>query len=455
MKFHVHAHMCDFRANANISVGLDVLPWSALTLEDEPEHQLQRSALLWKKGTARIKPLPLPARTRPDWARVRVGYFSSDFHEHATMFLMSGLFREHDRSRFDIFAYSYGTNRDGQYLQLMRRQVTAFRDVQASSDQEIVQFARADDLDIAIDLKGYTSDERSRLFRYRLAPVQINYLGYPGSLGADEIEYIIADPTLITPELRQFYSERVIYLPHSYQPNDNWRGVSGRSTTRAEHGLPNGAFVFCCFNKSYKISVREFDIWMRLLRRVPGSVLWLIRTNPHAEQNLRKEAMARGIDPARLVFANKIAISEHLERHRHADLFLDTFNCNAHTTASDALWAGLPILTKSGRQFAARVGASLLTAVGLPQLIAETEEEYEQKALALALQPRVLNAAKARLAANRSSCPLFDTVRYTRNFEQGLLLAHERYRSGQKPADIFVQDAGDISPARTVQSSVP
>lgn len=292
--------------------------------------------------------------------------------------------------------------------------------------------------EIAVDLKGFTLDERLAPFAYGLAPVQISYLGYPGSLGADFIDYIIADPIVIPEDQRPYYSEKVIYLPHSYQPNDDKRKIAETGTSRADFGLPKNAFVLCCFNNNYKISPREFDIWMRILSRVEGSVLWLLKTNQWVEQNLSKEAEQRGINASRLVFADKLPHSEHLARHKHADLFIDTFNYNAHTTASDALWAGLPVVTKQGSQFAARVSASLLWAVGLPELIVNTEAEYEALILELARDGSKLNAIKVKLAKNRLREPLFDTKQYTRHFESGLRQAYNRYFDGEEPEDIWI-----------------
>ncbi|QVL45098.1 MAG: hypothetical protein KFB94_07375 [Methylophilaceae bacterium] len=304
---------------------------------------------------------------------------------------------------------------------------------------EVVEHARADQLDIAIDLMGYTSKNRSEIFQYRLAPIQINYLGYPSSMGADFMDYIIADPILIPTEQRKNYHEKVIYLPHSYIPSDNERAIGSTSTKRLDFGLPETHFVFCCFNNSYKISPHEFDIWMRLLQKVPNSVLWLSKSNESAETNLRKEAELRSISPSRLIFAEKIPdIKEHLARLKHADLFIDTFNYNAHTTASDALWAGLPIVTKQGKQFAARVASSLLHAVGLPELVTTTEEEYEALILELATNPEKLQTIKTKLEQNRLKEPLFDTHRYTRNFEKGLWQAHQLYLQGKPAQDIWV-----------------
>jgi predicted O-linked N-acetylglucosamine transferase (SPINDLY family) len=259
-------------------------------------------------------------------------------------------------------------------------------------------------------------------------------------MGAEFIDYIVADSIIIPAEQREYYSEKVIYLPHSYQPNDDNRTIAAINTQREDFGLPARGFVFCCFNNSYKISPDAYEIWMRLLQKVDGSCLWLLEFNKWAEQNLRMEAEQRGIDQSRLVFAKKLPHSEHLARLKHADLFLDTFNYNAHTTASDALWAGLPVVTKQGKQFAARVAASLLTAVGLPELITDTEEDYEALILSLATEPEKLSLINAKLAANPLLEPLFDTKRYTLNYERGLQKAYDLHFQGKQPEDIFVRE---------------
>ena len=347
--------------------------------------------------------------------------------------------REHDKHRFEIFAFSYSENKDCDLRQQLIKDVEHFVDVYDYSDSKIADLARSNDLDIAIDLTGYTRHSRSRLFQFRLAPIQINYLGFPGSMGADFIDYIVADPVVIPRHQRPFYSEKAIYLPNSYLPNDDAREIAQTITTRADFGLPEDAFVFCCFNKSYKISRREFDIWMRVLNKVEGSVLWLFKANKWVEPNLRKEAEKRGIDPLRLIFADRVSQSEHLARHKHADLFIDTFNYNAHTTASDALWSGLPVVTKQGNQFAARVAASLLTAIGLLELITTTEEDYEALILELATNREKLAEVKKTLDTNRLTQPLFDTKRYARDFEAGLTAAYDLYFADQEPRDIWVR----------------
>jgi len=416
-----------------------ISPFAMLALEDEPERHLAR-ARKWVsekyKGLGLLGPRPQAASPV-----IRVGYFSADFHNHATMHLIGRLLETHDRSRFEIHAFSYGTRRDA-LSDRAAAAVDRFHDVGGMSDKEIAAVAREQGIDIAVDLKGHTQEMRLGIFSYRPAPVQIGYLGYPGTTGAHFIDYIIADDFVIPEGSRHLYTEKVITLPGCYQVNDDGRTISDRAFTRDELGLPDGGFVFCSFNASYKIRPLEFDIWMRLLSQVEGSVLWLLGDNRWAEANLRGEAEARGIDPDRLVFAERMALSDHLARHRCADLFLDSFNCNAHTTASDALWAGLPLLTRAGEGFAARVAGSLLNAVGLPDLVVGSAEEYEVLALRLATDPDHLAAVRARLAAARATAPLFDTDAFARHVESAYELAHARYLDGARPASFAVPAGG-------------
>ncbi|MBX3598345.1 MAG: tetratricopeptide repeat protein [Rhizobiaceae bacterium] len=442
-KLYAKAKICDFpEADPSIveRVGTRTSPFAMFALEDNPKRHLDRAKFHWNRRAGAIRPVPLPAAPKDRPERIRIGYFSADFHEHATLRLMSGLIREHDRSRFELFIYSYGLGKTGPLREAVVKGDLHFHDVQSAPDAAIAQLARSHQLDIAIDLKGFTSETRCELFGFRLAPIQMSFLGYPGTLGTDAMDYIIADNTVIPDEVRDCYSESVIYLPNSYQPNDSQRKAATTSTKRASVGLPNKGFVFCCFNSSYKIGLEEFEIWMRVLNKVEGSVLWLIDSNQWAKDNLRKAAEQRGVSADRLIFAPKVDYAEHLERHKHADLFLDTFNYNAHTTGSDALWMGLPLVTRPGRQFSARVGASLLNAAGLPELVANSAQEYENLILELASDPGKLSQISKKLAQARRKAPLFDTRRYTSNFEAGLQLAYNRYIAGEQPGDIIVPD---------------
>lgn len=419
---YMKAHLCDWSGIAQgetlaqlALTGQVVPPFYMLPIDDDPARQLTY-ARQWAQErygagrTARFKP-------RSTAAKIKIGYFSADFHNHATMCLMIRLLELHDKSRFEIHAFSYGPDSDDPMRRRVLACVDGFHEVATLSDPEIAVLSREQGIDIAIDLKGFTETSRSGIFAHRPAPIAVNYLGFPSTMGTDFIDYIVTDP-IIAPEAHQpFYAEKLAHLPHSYQVNDRDRAISDKVFSRAELGLPEDGFVFCSFNNNYKITPAEFDIWMRLLAKAEGSVLWLLQDNEWAAANLKREAAARGVDPARLVFAERAPNAEHLARQRCADLFLDTFKVNAHTTASDALWAGLPIVTKIGNSFVARVAASLLHAVGMPELVTETNEAYEALALELATNPAKLAAVREKLAENRLATPLFDTERYARDFE--------------------------------------
>jgi predicted O-linked N-acetylglucosamine transferase (SPINDLY family) len=351
---------------------------------------------------------------------------------------MAELFERHDRSRFEILGFSFGPQKVDEMSKRISSAMDQFIDLRSMTDREAAELSRKLEVDIAVDLKGFTEDNRAGIFAQRTAPIQVSYIGYPGTMGADYMDYLIADPTLIPEASQQYYSEKIVYLPDSYQVNDSQRAISAKPCARVDEGLPESAFVFCCFNKTYKISPSVFDIWMRILSRVEGSVLWLLQENPWAVDNLRKEALRRGIDPTRLIFAKSLPVDEHLARQRLADLVLDTLPYNAHTTASDALWAGLPVLTRTGETFASRVAASLLRAVGLPELITTTESEFEELAVALAHNPERLHALRQRLQQNHLTAPLFDCQTYTRHLESAYSAIYERYHAGLPPDHIHI-----------------
>jgi predicted O-linked N-acetylglucosamine transferase (SPINDLY family) len=351
---------------------------------------------------------------------------------------MAGVYENHDRSRFDIRAVSIGPKDSS----LMRRRLEgafeSFLDAGGLSDAEVAAKIRSAEIGILVDLNGFTGNSRTNIFAHRAAPIQVNYLGYPGTMGAGYIDYIIADPTVIPSSEQGDFSEKIAYLPNSYQANDSRRSISETALTREECGLPDSGFVFCCFNNNYKITPDVFDVWMRILIKVQGSVLWLFESNAAAATNLKREAERRGVDAERLVFAKRMSLPDHLARHRLADLFLDTLPYNAHTTASDALWAGLPVLTQIGETFAGRVAASLLKAVGLPELITHGSKEYERLAIEIATHPETLTAMKKKLAENRLSTPLFDTKLLTRQLEAAYVAMYERYQAGLAPDTIVV-----------------
>lgn len=382
-------------------------PLALLFAEDNPAHQALHSKT-YAKYLSLNRRASRPKRKAE--GKIRVGYFSADIHSHATAYLIAGLLRHHDRSQFEVVVYSYGRIKDD-WTDKIAESADKFVDASAMGDPELTRLARTDKLDIAIDLKGYTQHVRLGMFREGIAPIHMTYLGYPGTLASPCFDYAIVDETVIPVEEREHYTENLIYLPHSYQCTDNERPVSEKQTARADWGLPEEGIVFCCFNHTAKICPDVFSIWMSVLKQAEASVLWLLESNKWARANLRREAEQRGVDPERLIFAPKVPQDEHLARLRHADLFLDTFAYNAHTTASDALYMGLPIVTKAGRQFAARVGASLLKAVGLPELVTETESEYEALILDLATDPLRLANIRDKLKRDRLSSPLFDTKR--------------------------------------------
>ena len=371
--------------------------------------------------------------------KIRVAYFSADFHSHPVALLAAGLFESHDRSRFELTAFSSGPDTDDEVRKRIKAAFENFVDVRDMSDREVALLARSRGIDIAVDLGGHTSESRTGVFAMRAAPVQVSYLGYLGTLGAGYMDYLIADPTIVPQDARQHYAEKIAYLP-SYQVNDAKRGISARRFTREELELPRDGFVFCCFNNSYKITPRMFASWMRILKRVEGSVLFLYAENAAIEANLRAEASRRGIGSGRLVFGSRLPLPEYIARYRIAGLFLDTAPYNAGTTASDALWAGLPVLTCAGETFASRVAASLLTALGLPELVVRTLEEYEASAVFLAHEKSSLEKIRHRLEKNRASSPLFDTAMFTRKLEALFVKMHERSQAGLLPEHLLLQE---------------
>jgi predicted O-linked N-acetylglucosamine transferase (SPINDLY family) len=379
----------------------------------------------------------IPARLpRP---KIRIGYLAGELREHATSILMTGVFECHDRERFEVYAFDNGWDDGGE---LRRRQNAAFHkiiNISKVGDLEAARIIAENEIDILIDLNGFFGAGRQEVFAFKVSPVQVSYLGCPGTMGTDYFDYLIADGVVIPEGSDSYYDEKIVRLPHTYQANDFKRKVSERVFTRAEMGLPEQGFVFCCFNNNYKITPETFSQWMRILQKVEGSVLWLFETSQASVLNLRREAEKRGVHPDRLIFAQPLPSPEHLARHRLADLFLDTLPYNAHTTASDALWMGLPLVTQVGTTFPGRVAASLLTALGVPELITQTPEAYEALAIELALAPAKLKAVREKIISQRATAPLFNTKLFTRHFEQALQAMYERHQSGLPPAAITIQ----------------
>jgi protein O-GlcNAc transferase len=439
-RLHSRMHICDWtnladeitRLHAHITEGRTAsAPFTVLATSSSPREQLV---------CARMYAADRYPAQSPIWRgeiyrhqKIKIAYMSGEFREQATSYLTAGLFERHDRSRFELHALATGLNDHSPMRARLERAFDVFTDVAGRSDNDIATVVRGSEIDILVNLNGYFGIERTGVFAMRPAPLQVNYLGFPGTMGAAYMDYMIADRTVIPEQDRAWYSEKVAYLPHSYQANDNQRAISERPVTRAECGLPHHGFVFCCFNNTHKLTPWIFDIWMRLLSAVDGSVLWLLEANDAVRENLVRAARQRGIAAHRLVFAPWAAQPDHLARLRLADLFLDTLPHNAHTTASDALWAGLPVLTCMGSTFAGRVGASLLTAIGLPELIARDLGEYETMASKLAGDSAALAGVRSRLAVNRDVFPLFDTGQYTRNLEAVFARMWERYQRGEPP----------------------
>ena len=370
--------------------------------------------------------------------KIRIGYLCGEFRNHATSILMTHVWELHDKSKFEIFAFDNGWDDHSDYRQRIKAAFSHIFDISRLSDMDAANLIQSNEIDILVNLNGFFGLARQGVFSYKPAPIQVNYLGFPGTIGAKYIDYIIADKVVIPEGSKKYYVEKVAYLPHSYQANDIHRIISKRRFTKSELGLPENGFVFACFNNSYKITPPTFDSWIRILTHVQGSVLWLLADNEIAKENLMAAAAARGLDPSRLIFAGRLSISEHLARHDLADLFLDTLPYNAHTTCSDALWAGLPVLTLIGSTFPGRVAASLLTSVGLGGLITYSEKEFEAMAIDLATKPKKLGLIREKLTQNRLANPLFDAPLFTNKIEAAYMEMYKRYQNDIEPDHISV-----------------
>ena len=446
---HLHAQMliCDWssfdseRAELDRAVregALASLPFHLLPCSSDPQIQLI-CAKSFMQDKIKETFVPLWRGERYSHGRIRLAYLSSDFTDHAVSQLAAGLFERHDRSRFETIAISSGQAKPGPMRVRLEAAFERFVDAAELGDPEIARLVRELEVDIAVDLNGVTDGARPGVFARRPAPVQVNYLGYAGTMGGSHWDYILADRFVIPEDSRHAYAEQVVELPDCFMVNDDRRQIADRVPSRAQAGLPEHGFVFCCFNNAYKITPDVFDVWMRLLRHVEGSVLWLSTVHAAAAANLRREAQARGVAADRLVFAPRVARNEdHLARIRLADLFVDTLYYNAHVTAADALWAGVPVLTCPGATFASRVAGSLLGAVGLPELITTSLSDYETLALRLARDAALLSSLRQKLARNRATFPLFDTARFARHIEAAYVTMWERSRRGEPPSGFAV-----------------
>jgi predicted O-linked N-acetylglucosamine transferase (SPINDLY family) len=438
---HCQLHSCDWggleRYKVKVLTGLrqgrrTIAPFDCKAIATSEQDNLL-AARVWVADECPASAQPLWRGERYRHDRIRVAYVSTDLRAHAVGFLIVGALEHHDKARFETIAISLGSDDKSETRSRMQAAFDRFIDAREKSDAAVSSLLREMEIDIAVDLNGFTGEPRTRILAARPAPIQVNYLGYPGTMGADYIDYIIADQSVITPAEEPYYGEKIAYLPDAYQANDSRRPVAGIKPPRSEAGLPEQGFVFASFNNTYKITREMFSMWMRLLSAVEGSVLWLLEDNPAAASNLRREAALRGVNPERLIFAPRTTPANHLARQPLADIFLDTLPYNAHTTASDALWVGIPVITCPGTTFPGRVAASLLNAIGLPELVVPTLDDYERLALALARDPSALSALKAKLDSHRSTFPLFDTNRFTRHLEAAFMQMWERYQQGLPP----------------------
>ncbi|MGP0090120.1 MAG: tetratricopeptide repeat protein [Xanthobacteraceae bacterium] len=430
--------------NAHVSGKKSIVPpFGLLGYSDDPGLHLQ-CARNYIDDTVPLPPRPL--WTGETWRhdKLRVAYLSADFRRHAVAYLMAGLFEQHDRSRFEIIGVSFGVDDGSEMRERLVAAFDQFYDVRTKSDEEVAKLLHDRQVDIVIDLMGYTHDARPGILAYRPAPIHVSYLGFPATMGAEFIDYIIADAIVLPFDQRSYYTENIVHLPDCYQVSDSKRPIASRMPAREALGLPGEGFVFCCFNNSWKIAPPVFDIWMRLLKAVDRSVLWLSPDNATAEANLRREAQYRGVDPGRLMFMRRVEYADYLVRYRLADLFLDTLPYNAGATASDALWAGLPVITCSGHAFTARMAGSLLHGAGLPELVTHSLEDYEALALRLAKDPVLLEGYRKRLVTNRLTHPLFDADRFRRHVEAAYTTMWEKWQRGEPPASFSVEQLGPL-----------
>lgn len=413
-----------------------VNPLILLSLIDDPEIHLKTAKQFSKNILISHN---YKKTSQSDNNKIKIGYFSADFNKHAVSRLIYKMLCLHNKKKFKIYSYAYGFDKEDDLHNLIKKKVDVYRDIREISDHDVALLAKKDELDIAIDLQGYTDKSRLSIFANKVAPIQINYLGYPGSMGAEYIDYIVADKNLIPKSNYKFYSEKIIFMPHHYQVQNNELTMSNNPSSRKDLGLPKDYFVFCAINNTYKISPNTFDIWMRLLTKVKKSVLWLLDNGPVSNENLLNEAKARGIKENRLVFAKRTSFEEYLAQLKYADIYLDTFTYNAGATASNVLWMGIPIVTKIGNSYSARMASSLLKSIDLPELITTSSEAYEKLALDLSTNPERLKIIKEKLKVNLKNKPLFNTKLFTKHFENGLEQVFKNYIDGNNPKNIFVK----------------
>jgi predicted O-linked N-acetylglucosamine transferase (SPINDLY family) len=409
----LRAQVCDWAETP--APDQPLTPQAAIVFFNDPA--LQKKAAISYSASKYGRIAPLPAATHAPHTRLRIGYLSADFQAHATAWLMAELFELHDKTAFEIFVYSTGADDKSSIRQRIENSAAHFIDLRNTADLDAAQRIRGDEIDILIDLKGHTRGNRLGIFAHRPAPKQIHWLGYPGTLGAPFIDGFVGDAIALPKSLEPFFTERVLRLPASYQINDRQRAIA-EPLSRAEYGLPENAIILASFNQTYKITPTLFTLWCDILKERPATILWLLESNATAAENLRKEAEKRGINPARLVFAKPTALEDHLARYKIVDLALDTFPVGGHTTTSDALWAGCPVVTLIGQSFISRVAASLLHAANLPDLVTEDLAAYKNKILSLIDDPAARRALRQKLTGDRDNLPLFDTPRFVKDWEK-------------------------------------
>jgi len=413
-------------------------PWQSLLFFNSSNLQSITAQTFVKEKYSNNNKLTSIIIKKPN-KKIRIGYYSADFRNHAVGQLIVGLFELHDKSNFEIFCFYFGPDVNDDIHKRISNNVDKFINVRLKNEKEIAELSRNLQIDIAVDLMGHTKRNRFKIFAERCATLQVSYIGYLGTQGSKFIDYIIADKTTIPEKNQKYFSEKIIYMPDTFLISDSSKKISEKTFTREELGLPKEAFVFCCFNQLFKLSPEIFNIWMNLLKSINNSVLWILPQNESAANNLYKEATLRNVDPKRIIFAKYMKMSDHLARHKAADLFIDTFPFTAATAASDALWAGLPVLTRVGESFVSRVAASLLNAMGLPELITYTNKEYEKKAIDLANNTKMLSEIKKKVKINKSTKPLFNTKLFTSNLEMAYLKIYEKYVDNKKPSNIEIK----------------
>jgi len=414
-------------------------PFSLLALIDDPELQKIAADTYISEMHPKIQYLS-KLKINSKYKKIRVGYFSADFRDHAVSQLTAELYELHDRGQFEIHAFSFGPDTKDEFNLRVKAGVDHYHDVRSLSDMSVVLLSRSEKIDIAVDLGGFTKNSRTQIFAMQAAPIQVNYLGYSGTMASDYMDYIIADHTIIPEDKKHHYSESIVYLPYSYMVTDSKIKKPKMQFTREDAGLPLKGFIFCCFNQHYKIAPATFMVWMRILKQVKGSILWLSEANSVIISNLKKEAIKNGVEGDRLIFAPRLAFKEdHLSRMQLADLFLDTLPYNAHTTCSDALQMGVPVLTCIGNSFTSRVAASLLNAVNLPELITKTQDQYESLAIQLSTNSQKFTSIKDKLVNNLSTAPLFNSPMFTQYMELAYIEMYEKYCNGIKPEGINIE----------------